>query len=185
MRQKSRALSNLILVKRRTFYAFNTWIKFGTCEMRCLHRELPALTVTSNSLRFLSVQYVAQYPDGTSIRTLKTKTQFLRRPFQLSVNEVFRMKAEHFSFKMKVLASWKLAKQSQKTPFCSSLSIKAFLRVRGEEILDGSLFRFHLSPFPLETPDTQAILFRWINISWQERIKGTEKTSSIHTLFHR
>ena len=52
-----------------------------------------------------SVQYVAQYPDGTSIRTLKTKTQFLRRPFQLSVNEVFRMKAEHLSFKMKVLAS--------------------------------------------------------------------------------
>ena len=52
-----------------------------------------------------SVQYVAQYPDGTSIRTLKTKTQFLRRPFQFSVNEVFRMKAEHFSFKMKVLAS--------------------------------------------------------------------------------
>ena len=43
-------------------------------------------------------------PDGTSIRTLKTKTQFLRRPFQFSVNEVFRMKAEHFSFKMKVLA---------------------------------------------------------------------------------
>ena len=39
------------------------------------------------------IQYVAQYPDGTSIRTLKTKTQFLRRPFQLSVNEVFRMKA--------------------------------------------------------------------------------------------
>ena len=51
------------------------------------------------------VQYVAQYQGGTSIRTLKTKTQFLRRPFQLSVNEVFRMKAEHFSFKMKVLAS--------------------------------------------------------------------------------
>ena len=40
-----------------------------------------------------------------SIRTLKTKTQFLRRPFQLSVNKVFRMKAEHFGFKMKVLAS--------------------------------------------------------------------------------
>ena len=34
-------------------------------------------------------------------------------------NEVFRVKAEHFSFKMKVLASLKLAKQSQKTPFCS------------------------------------------------------------------
>ena len=70
------------------------------------------------------------------------------------------MKAEDFSFEMKVLASLKLAKQSQKTPFCSSLSIKAFLRVRGEEILDGSLFRFHLSPFSPETPDTQAILFR-------------------------
>ena len=48
------------------------------------------------------IQYVAQYPDGTSIRTLETKTQFLRHPFQFSVNEVFRMKAEHFSFKMKV-----------------------------------------------------------------------------------
>ena len=41
------------------------------------------------------VQYVAQYPDGTSIQTLETKTQFLRRPFQFSVNEPFRMKAEH------------------------------------------------------------------------------------------
>ena len=51
------------------------------------------------------VQYVAQYPDGTSIRTLETKTQFFRRPFHLTVNEVFRMEAEHFSFKMKVLAS--------------------------------------------------------------------------------
>ena len=51
-----------------------------------------------------SLQYVAQYPDGTSMQTLETKTQFLRRPFQFSVNEVFRMKAEHFSFKMKVLA---------------------------------------------------------------------------------
>ena len=68
---------------------------------------------------FLCFTYVAQYPDGTNIRTLKTNTQFLRRPFQLSVNEVFRIKAEHFSFKRKVLASWKLAKQSQKTPFCS------------------------------------------------------------------
>ena len=68
-----------------------------------------------------AIQYVAQYPDGTSIRTLKTKTQFLRGPFQLSVNEVFFevMKAEHFSFKMKVLASLKLAKQLQKTPFRS------------------------------------------------------------------
>ena len=50
------------------------------------------------------VQYVAQYPDGTSIRTLEAKTQFLRRPFQFSVNEVLQMKAEHFSFKMRVLA---------------------------------------------------------------------------------
>ena len=39
------------------------------------------------------LQYVAQYPDGTSVRTLKTKTQSLRRPFQLSVNEILRMKA--------------------------------------------------------------------------------------------
>ena len=50
------------------------------------------------------IQYVAQYPDGTSIRTLETKTQFLWRPFQFAVNEVFRMKSEHFSFNMKVLA---------------------------------------------------------------------------------
>ena len=50
------------------------------------------------------VQYVAQYPDGTSFRTLETRTQFLRDPFQLSANKVFRMKAEHFSFNMKVLA---------------------------------------------------------------------------------
>ena len=70
----------------------------------------------------VAVQYVTQYADGTSIRTLETKTQFLRRPFQFSVNEVFRMKVEHFSFKMKVLkvlAICKLAKQSRKTPFCS------------------------------------------------------------------
>ena len=51
-----------------------------------------------------TLQRVAQYPDGTSIQTLETKTQFLRRPFQSLLNEVFRMKAEHFSFKMKVLA---------------------------------------------------------------------------------
>ena len=69
--------------------------------------------------RLLYSMFNAQYPDGTSIRTLETKTQFLRRPFQFSVNEVFRMKGKHFSFKMKVLAISKLAKQSQKTPFCS------------------------------------------------------------------
>ena len=39
---------------------------------------------------FPRVQYVVQYPDGTSIRTLETKTEFLRRSFQFSVNEVFR-----------------------------------------------------------------------------------------------
>ena len=53
------------------------------------------------------IQHVAQYPDGTSIRTIKTKTQSLRRPFQLSVNEVFRMKADHFGFKMKVFGELK------------------------------------------------------------------------------
>ena len=62
------------------------------------------------------LQYVAQYLAGTSIWPLKTKTQFLRRLFQFSVNEVFRMKAEHFSFKVKVLASVQLAKQLQKAP---------------------------------------------------------------------
>ena len=46
------------------------------------------------------------------------KNSIFEAPFQLSVYEVFRMKAEHFSFQMKVLASWKLAKQSQKRPFC-------------------------------------------------------------------
>ena len=65
------------------------------------------------------ILYVAQYPAGTSMRPLKTKTQFLRRPFQFSVNEVFWMKPEHFTFKMKVLASLQLAKQLQKAPFCS------------------------------------------------------------------
>ena len=46
----------------------------------------------------------------SSIRTvpvfgnLKQKKLFLRRPFQFSVNEVFRMKAEHFSFKIKFKA---------------------------------------------------------------------------------
>ena len=43
-----------------------------------------------------------------------------------------------------------------------SLSIRPSYGARGEEILDGggsalSLFRFHLSPFPPETPDTQAM----------------------------
>ena len=86
------------------------------------HASDATIILNTHSIRkhtWFRYQCVAQYPDGTSIRTLKTKTQFLRRPFQFSVNEVFRMNAEHFSFKMKVLASLKLAKQSQKTPFCS------------------------------------------------------------------
>ena len=60
--------------------------------------------VVSNVKLSVYIQYVAHYPDGTSIRTFETRTQVLRGPFQLSVNKVFRMKAEHFSFKMKVLA---------------------------------------------------------------------------------
>ena len=68
----------------------------------------------------VSVKYVAQYPDGTSIRTLQTKTQFLSEgPYSVLGKRSVSMKGEHFSFKMKVLASLKLAKQSQKTPFCS------------------------------------------------------------------
>ena len=86
---------------------------------KCEHFHKWFGTLYRDNSVLMRVQYVAQYPDGTSIRTLKTKTQFLRRRFQFSVNEVFRMKAEHFSFTMKVVAIWKLAKQSQRTPFCS------------------------------------------------------------------
>ena len=69
-----------------------------------LHLTAKIARRSNYNIDLRTLQYVAQYPDGTSIRTLETKTQFLRRPFQFSVNEVFRMKAEHFSFKMKVLA---------------------------------------------------------------------------------
>ena len=69
------------------------------------YKEVEIRLKTREMVIFCALPYVAQYPDGTSIRTLKTNTQFLRRPLQLSVNEVFRIKAEHFSFKMKVLAS--------------------------------------------------------------------------------
>ena len=72
------------------------------------NRALTIYTIKSfkrTKCQIKQIQYVAQYPDGTSIWTLKTKTQFSRRPFQLSVNKVFRMKAEHFGFKLKVLAS--------------------------------------------------------------------------------
>ena len=33
------------------------------------------------------LQFIAQCPDGTSIQTLETKAQFLKHPFQFSVNE--------------------------------------------------------------------------------------------------
>ena len=69
------------------------------------------------------LQYVAQYPDGTSIPTLETKTQFLRRLFQFSVNKVFGMKAEHFSFKMKVLRfeSWRNSRGRRRSVQVSKL----------------------------------------------------------------
>ena len=53
-----------------------------------------------------TIQYVAQDPACTSIRPLKTKTQFLPRPFQLSVNEVFRMGAHDLSLKMQVFGGF-------------------------------------------------------------------------------
>ena len=55
--------------------------KSGEFNDRILNRYL-----TTNSFHFKIClanspsQYVAQYPDSTSIRTLKTKTQFFRRP---------------------------------------------------------------------------------------------------------
>ena len=80
------------------------------CFERCQHRKAN-ITIFIVLVKIFSadtfsrtvcstIQYVAQYPDGTSIRTLKTKTHFLRRRFQFSVNEVFRMKARHFIFKV-------------------------------------------------------------------------------------
>ena len=79
-----------------------------------------------------------------SIRTLKTKTQFLRRPFQFLVNEVFPMKAEHFSLKMKVLVSLTLAKQSQKTPFCLWLYLRCLMcnRISAAQKRVGSMWCF-------------------------------------------
>ena len=53
----------------------------GEFHDRILNRYL-----TTNSFHFKiclansPLQYVAQYPDSTSIRTLKTKTQFFRHP---------------------------------------------------------------------------------------------------------
>ena len=76
------------------------------------------LSLAARSVLLISKrQYTVCCP--VSGRYQYAETQFLRRTFQLSVNEVFPMKAEHFSFQKEVLASWKLAKQSQKTRFCS------------------------------------------------------------------
>ena len=66
--------------------------------------------VKSQCFQHLEKQLCLQYPDTWN------KNSIFEAP---SVNEVFRMKAEHFSFKTKVLAIWKVAKQSRKTPFCS------------------------------------------------------------------
>ena len=41
----------------------------------------------------------------------ETKTQFLQRAFRFSVNKVFWMKDEDFSFKMQLLAGLQLEKQ--------------------------------------------------------------------------
>ena len=74
----------------------------GKCQKSSVHSRLPVkaqITILKIATRTRD-----PYSMLPSIRTLETKTQFLRRPFQFSVNEVFRMKAEHFSFKMKVLA---------------------------------------------------------------------------------
>ena len=89
--------------------------RFLVFMMQRFHRA-QVMKYFNRLISMFLLQYVAQYPEGTSIRTLKTKTQFLRRSFQFPVNEVFRMKARHFSFKMKLLESLKL---SQKTSFCS------------------------------------------------------------------
>ena len=109
---------DLSLENARTYYTsvplfFKFALKIKTWQVS--RRGLKFCYKTENHKTTSLVQYVAQYSDVTIIRTLKTKTQFFS--FQLSVNEVVQMKAEHLSFKMKVLASWKLAKQSQKTPF--------------------------------------------------------------------
>ena len=93
---------------RMISYFFSLFVKASI--LRCSGQKLSHFIFSRGAFIYQTssfdrrLQYVTQYPDDTSIRTLETKTQFLRRPFQFSVNEVFRMKAEHFSFKMKVLA---------------------------------------------------------------------------------
>ena len=51
---------------------------------------------------FSTLQYVAQYPDGTSIRTLKTKTQFLRRPFSYRQTKYFKRKLNISALRQKL-----------------------------------------------------------------------------------
>ena len=83
----------------------------GWSDKKLSKNEMNSGTAQSNTFNTDTEGAMSPYSVLPSIRTvpvsghLKHKTQFLMRPFQLSVNEVFRMKAEHFSFKMKVLAS--------------------------------------------------------------------------------
>ena len=56
-----------------------------------------------NILHQILVTKITMYSMLPSIRQLKTKTQFLQRPFKFSVIKVFRMEAEDFRFKMQVV----------------------------------------------------------------------------------
>ena len=122
------------------------------------------------------LQYVAQYSVGTSIRTLKTRTQFLRRPFQFSVNEVFRMKAEHFSFKR-----WKfwrfeslrnsrgrrrsvqVSKLFMANIYAVSRAVKLVLLRKGRVMCD--IFKETVLFLKLDTKGSQ-VFRKFINSSW-------------------
>ena len=80
------ALKYLLFITK-TVYSINS---------KMTRTDLFSSSSLTRQSRLRRLQYVAKYLDGTSIRTLKTKTQFLRPPFQLSANGVFRMKAGHF-----------------------------------------------------------------------------------------
>ena len=59
----------------------------------------------------VAVLFLGCIPFPKSEAKIKIRPDFLR-----SVSELFRMKDEHFSFKMKVLASLQLVKQLQRAP---------------------------------------------------------------------
>ena len=65
---------------------------------------------------YVAVLFLGCIPLSKSEAKITNRNGFLRL-----INEVFRMKSkdEHFSVKMKVLASLQLVKQLQKAPFCS------------------------------------------------------------------